>query len=87
MTEEMKRHPYFCENVFGGLWKFEYFWRNHQRWLAESGYMLRPRYREDWVPSWLTTKEHPLDTEDGECTMVQHSLFDSFVKDSTHAYC
>ncbi|KAI0790923.1 kinase-like domain-containing protein [Abortiporus biennis] len=30
----------------------EIFWRDHQQWLEESGYMLRPRYRPDWQPSW-----------------------------------
>lgn len=30
----------------------ECWWRDHQVWLAEQGYMLRPRYRPDWKPSW-----------------------------------
>ncbi|KAJ3481948.1 hypothetical protein NLI96_g7320 [Meripilus lineatus] len=30
----------------------EEFWRDHQVWLAEKGYMLRPRFRPDWKPSW-----------------------------------
>ena len=30
----------------------ELFWRDHQVWLAEKGYMLRPRYRPGWQPSW-----------------------------------
>ena len=34
----------------------EVWWRDHQKWLAEKGYMLRPRYRPGWVPSW---KAHP----------------------------
>ena len=33
----------------------EIFWRDHQVWLAEKGYMLRPRYRPDWTPSWEDT--------------------------------
>ena len=30
----------------------EEFWRDHQVWLQEQGYMLRPRYHPDWEPSW-----------------------------------
>ncbi|KAJ8463347.1 hypothetical protein ONZ51_g10315 [Trametes cubensis] len=36
----------------GGLSEAEIWWRDHQRWLEERGYMLRPRYHPDWVPSW-----------------------------------
>ncbi|KAJ6559507.1 kinase-like domain-containing protein [Mycena sp. CBHHK59/15] len=35
------------------LTKLEIFWRDHQSWLAGCGYMLRPRYMPEWVPSWL----------------------------------
>jgi hypothetical protein len=31
----------------------EVWWRDHQKWFEDSGYMLRPRYRPDWKPSWL----------------------------------
>jgi hypothetical protein len=30
----------------------ERWWRDHQPWLEQSGYLLRARYRPDWVPSW-----------------------------------
>ena len=30
----------------------ELFWRDNQGWLAGRGYMLRPRYRPGWKPSW-----------------------------------
>ncbi|KAI0363364.1 hypothetical protein BV20DRAFT_975753 [Pilatotrama ljubarskyi] len=36
----------------GKLTSGECWWRDHQIWLAERGYMLRPRYRPDWEPSW-----------------------------------
>ncbi|KAF9004083.1 hypothetical protein BDQ17DRAFT_476393 [Cyathus striatus] len=32
----------------------EIFWRDHQRWLEEIGYILRWRYHANWLPSWLT---------------------------------
>ena len=31
----------------------ELFWRDQFDWLLQSGYELRPRYRPNWVPSWL----------------------------------
>lgn len=31
---------------------YETWWANHQPWLEQSGYTLRPRYRQDWKPSW-----------------------------------
>ncbi|KAI0786602.1 kinase-like domain-containing protein [Abortiporus biennis] len=34
------------------LLSFEVFWRDHQLWLEEQGYMLRPRYKPDWKPAW-----------------------------------
>ncbi|KAJ7282659.1 hypothetical protein C8J57DRAFT_1499628 [Mycena rebaudengoi] len=30
----------------------ELFWRDHFDWLKESGYLLRPRFRPGWIPSW-----------------------------------
>ncbi|OCH88107.1 hypothetical protein OBBRIDRAFT_758768 [Obba rivulosa] len=49
----------------GGLSSSECWWRDRQQWLEEKGYMLRPRYRPDWVPSWLRAKKDWLDVEDG----------------------
>ncbi len=40
----------------GQLSDGEVWWRDHQIWLAEQGYMLRPRYRPGWKSSW---KDHP----------------------------
>lgn len=42
--------------VLDELTPAEAWWRDHQAWLAEKGYMLRPRYRPGWMPSW---KAHP----------------------------
>ncbi|KAJ7091961.1 hypothetical protein B0H15DRAFT_777902, partial [Mycena belliarum] len=35
----------------------EVYWRDHQLWLKECGYELRPRYQHDWVPSWAEDAE------------------------------
>ncbi|KAI9067305.1 kinase-like protein [Trametes sanguinea] len=49
----------------GGLFSHEKFWRDHQQWLQDQGYMLRRRYHPDWIPSWQGTKRDPYDCEDG----------------------
>ncbi len=58
----------------GGLYEDEYFWRDHQAWLAESGYMLRPRYRMDWEPSWLNSKKNYRFCEDGKGALESLSI-------------
>ncbi|KAM5532831.1 hypothetical protein V8D89_013472 [Ganoderma adspersum] len=55
----------FFKNLQGGYVTAEYFWRDHQQWLQEQGCMLRPRYRPDWKPSWVGTKQDEEDLEDG----------------------
>ncbi|TBU31680.1 kinase-like domain-containing protein [Dichomitus squalens] len=67
--EAPRPHPLSHEVLQGGLYADEFFWRDHQPWLADSGYMLRPRYRQDWEPSWLKTKKDPLFCEDGKGTL------------------
>ncbi|TBU31675.1 hypothetical protein BD311DRAFT_752237 [Dichomitus squalens] len=49
----------------GQLGPSEIWWRDHQTWLQERGYMLRPRYRPDWTPSWENGKGTFFDYEDG----------------------
>lgn len=39
----------------GGIEHWELFWCRHQPWLQTKGYMLRPRYRPGWIPSWAGT--------------------------------
>src|ERR1700727_2123490 len=49
----------------GGLNPSEIYWRDHQPWLASRGYMLRPRYSPNWVPSWEGTDKIWAECEDG----------------------
>ncbi|KAJ7502449.1 kinase-like domain-containing protein [Mycena galericulata] len=70
-TEDARRAPRIAllddnrkEDLYG-LNQLEIFWRNHQPWLKECGYMLRPRYRPDWVRSWQGTDKLPRRCEDG----------------------
>lgn len=48
----------------------EIFWRDHQVWLADRGYMLRPRYMPGWVPSWKDTGKTWGRFEDGQAIRV-----------------
>jgi len=49
----------------GSLTTSERGWRNRSKWLEEKGYMLRPRYRPDWKPSWEGTTKIWYECEDG----------------------
>ncbi|KAL5492948.1 hypothetical protein ACEPAI_4396 [Sanghuangporus weigelae] len=52
-------------------------WRNRQRMLERHGYLLRPRFRPDWVPSWLNTAKRPLLCEDGLFTRFLPFIIDA----------
>jgi len=39
-------------------------WRDRQPFLKSKGYMLRPRLRPGWTPSWLSTGEDYFTCED-----------------------
>lgn len=42
----------------------EEFWVENYDWLAEQGYLLRPRYHPLWIPSWTHDGRDPADCED-----------------------
>ncbi|KAI0037933.1 hypothetical protein FA95DRAFT_1217343 [Auriscalpium vulgare] len=44
----------------------EKFWAEHQKEIAAAGYMLRPRYREGWKPSYARWKLARKWFEDGQ---------------------
>ena len=48
-------------------------WRDRHEMLEKEGYILRPRLRPGWTPSWLQSGESPLDCEDGELLPVEVS--------------
>ena len=49
----------------------ETWWVERQEALERAGYMLRPRYRPGWKPSWLTTGKHYFESEDGQVLLVR----------------
>ncbi|KAJ7143407.1 hypothetical protein C8R43DRAFT_1109089 [Mycena crocata] len=50
-TSTVLRRP--RERSFQHLDETEKYWVDHHDWLKESGYLLRPRFRPGWVPSWV----------------------------------
>ena len=51
-------------------------WRDRQRYFETQGYMLRPRYHPDWVPSWKKdSKLSSLDAEDSLVLPVSLTLY------------
>ncbi|PCH36039.1 hypothetical protein WOLCODRAFT_91811 [Wolfiporia cocos MD-104 SS10] len=54
----------------GELNQHELFWRDHQPWLRECGYLVRARYSPDWKPSWEGTGKHFAWCEDG--VLIHH---------------
>lgn len=49
-------------------------WMRYQPFLEERGYMLRPRYRPDWVPQMLTPGKIPLECEDAISSKVRFGV-------------
>ena len=48
-------------------------WRDRAAFLETQGYILRPRFRKNWEPSWLGTSLHPDDCEDSFRLIVSAS--------------
>lgn len=44
----------------------EIWWRDRYEQLNARGYLLRPRYSPEWVPSWKLSKRNWADCEDGQ---------------------
>ncbi|KAI9455513.1 kinase-like domain-containing protein [Russula earlei] len=49
----------------GSIDEVEKWWIERQEALERAGYMLRPRFRPGWEPSWSGTKKFHLNFEDG----------------------
>ncbi|KAJ6508060.1 hypothetical protein DFH09DRAFT_862583, partial [Mycena vulgaris] len=49
----------------------EEWWCEHEPWLKECGYLLRPRFLPTWNPSWLGKNKFFDDCEDGQGSMVR----------------
>ena len=71
--------PEFLESNAGGqpgeIGGPETWWVAHQQALEHAGYMLRPRYRPGWQPSWVATGKYHFNSEDGVSQSVSADAF------------
>lgn len=63
-----------------GSWKGELkpeevWWRDRYEWLKGQGYVLRSRYRPDWIPSWKTKHKPYWKCDDGQAILVRDPFF------------
>ncbi|KAI0258489.1 kinase-like domain-containing protein [Gloeopeniophorella convolvens] len=58
----------------GALVENEKWWIDRQPALEKLGYMLRPRYRKGWVPSWEGTSRDHQEMEDGQRHAFEFNL-------------
>lgn len=56
-----------------GLSPFEKMWMRRRTQLSDHGYVLRPRYAQDWRPSWIGTNNDPFYCEDSIMSMVSRA--------------
>lgn len=55
----------------GAIGPNETWWVERQEALEQAGYMLRPRYRPGWKPSWAGTDKYHGSFEDGQLWLVR----------------
>jgi len=55
----------------GEITAAETWWVERQEALEQAGYMLRPRFRPGWKPSWAGTRKYYGDFEDGQTLLVR----------------
>ncbi|KAI0040973.1 hypothetical protein FA95DRAFT_1527043 [Auriscalpium vulgare] len=69
------RHPYY--RTEGSLYDHEIRWRDRAFFLESRGYLLRPRLRPGWQPSWVGTNKRYFKVEDGITTPLRDHLIDA----------
>ncbi|OJT09372.1 hypothetical protein TRAPUB_14154 [Trametes pubescens] len=63
---------------FARLTDEEVYWKDHQGFFEARGYMLRPRYRPGWTPSWRgKAPEAVLDCEDSFSLPLRTKVMDA----------
>lgn len=73
-TEDAQEYGQLTAKGRWSLLPSETWWRNHGPLLQERGYTLRPRYSQDWFPSWIGTFRVPDFCEDSIIPNVRHHL-------------
>ncbi len=66
---------FYAEGELGDVNPIEAWWVERQEALEPVGYMLRPRYRPGWKPSWTDTDKQYFRCEDGQSKAVSVDFF------------
>ncbi|KAJ7142051.1 kinase-like domain-containing protein [Mycena crocata] len=85
MSTAVSKAPFLAgdsQEDLDALDDFEAFWRDHQPWLKEQGYNLRPRYWPDWVPSWRGTNKKRWNCEDSRPPRIVVTLDAVHIQDN-----
>ncbi|KAI0040972.1 hypothetical protein FA95DRAFT_1683491 [Auriscalpium vulgare] len=69
------RHPYY--RIEETLYDYEVRWRDRAYFLEGRGYLLRPRLRPGWQPSWVGTNKPYYEVEDGISSPLRVHLIDA----------
>ncbi|KAJ7782455.1 hypothetical protein DFH07DRAFT_909280 [Mycena maculata] len=73
-----QRHPHFEPDEPGSLTINDIYWRDLAPWLEECGYMLRPRFRPGWIPSWkLKGTGGPVMVHEDAQGSLRHQIIDA----------
>ncbi|KAK7691435.1 hypothetical protein QCA50_004834 [Cerrena zonata] len=62
--EEVEKFRKRTEEGRWDLTSWEVFWQERYDYLKSQGYLLRPRFKPGWTPSWLGTNRNPHYCED-----------------------
>ncbi|KAH9954061.1 kinase-like domain-containing protein [Russula dissimulans] len=60
--------------LIGSLFRSEEWWKDHYYHIKLHGYLLRPRYSPDWVPSWQRSGKDFFSTEDGQPSILRAAM-------------
>lgn len=66
-TSTLYGYTNYSDSQYSTLTEIEQGWQEASEYLKMKGYMLRPRYRKDWQPSWRqpgNEGKHPQEFED-----------------------
>ncbi|KAG2014288.1 other/AgaK1 protein kinase [Coprinopsis cinerea AmutBmut pab1-1] len=55
----------------------ELYWRDHYDWFLEKGYRLRPRYKPNWIPSWIEKPDKFQGESEDSLAFIHRNLNDA----------
>lgn len=83
MRGSQLRRDFFADSRVtepGAIRSHEAWWVERQELLEQAGYMLRPRFRPGWKPSWAGSRKYHGRFEDGKHLRVRADTLCSSVR-------